>query len=112
MIIGEIINAMTALRAGKPGRLMPSAASVPKSVASAVLKRAATTLLKRLCVQREFSKKSAYQRQEYSWIGKVKKGSFETDSGKTTKSGPIRKIRTANAKVTTPKRQSRSLRVA
>ncbi|WLR94854.1 hypothetical protein [Shinella zoogloeoides] len=110
--MGEIINAMTALRAGNPGRLMPSAASVPRSVASAVLKTAATTLFKRLCVQRGFSKKSEYQRHEYSWIGKVKNGSFETDNGNTTKSGPIRKTRTAKAKVTTAKRQSRSLRVA
>jgi hypothetical protein len=68
--------------------------------------------LTRLCIQRAFWKKSAYQRHEYSRIGKVKNGSFETESGKTTKSGPIRKASTAKAKRTTAMRQSRSLRVA
>src|SRR6185312_4876808 len=99
-------------RAGKSGREMPSAASVPSVVARMVVITAATALLKMAFIQRALPKKSTYQRSEYSRTGKVKNGSFEKDSGTMMNSGAIRNSFSATENATTSVRVSRSKGVA
>lgn len=85
---------------------------MPRTVANTVVKLAVTTLLNTAETQRSDAKKSRYHRSEYSWIGKVKNGSFEKDSGATTSSGATRNSITKTTETSNITRAARSGNVA
>ena len=67
--MGEISMLMTAVRKGKFERLRPSAARVPRKVASTVVLQATKIEFCSAPCQRSVRKKSSYQRSDNPGIG-------------------------------------------
>src|SRR5690606_12604288 len=92
--MGETITPMSSVWPGSRARLRPSAASVPSTVASAVVAPATIRLLRKDNCHGAEVKNSSYQRSDSPGSGKVRKVPELNDSGTMIRIGRIKKPRT------------------
>src|SRR5574343_834014 len=107
--MGEISTLISTDLPGKSDEVRPTAANVPRVVASKV---AAGATIKLFCSEVSHTplpKNSSYQRSENDLIGYSRKVSAENDSGTITSSGDTRKIRIITQKMRKPQNQMRSI---